>query len=191
MQIFDIGTIGTSLTANTVSYIAGQWQETLQRALTPGKSSRVRIYNVGAGGVTSQYGLDNIGLLIRYRPRLVTIEYNMNDCRTSNGISVVQSQANNTAIVQAIQAALPGTLIYLMTMNPPIDGAVAARPNIAAYDQMYRSLATSLGVGMIDTAPSWVGATAIDIPDGIHPTLSAQEARVVPAIRTAVVGQFT
>lgn len=191
MEIFDIATAGTSLTANTVSYIAGQWQEALQRALAPSKQSRIRVYNVGAGGVTSQYGLDNIANVLRYRPRLITIEYNMNDCRTSSGISVAQAETNVSAIVAAILSALPETSVYLMTMSPPIDAAVAARPDIASYDAMYRSLAVTLGVGLIDIAPDWAGATLTEIPDGIHPTLAAQLAITVPAIAAALAGEIT
>jgi lysophospholipase L1-like esterase len=187
MEIFDIATMGTSLTANWVSYIEGQWQELLQRALTPGKSSRSRVYNVGAGGVTSAYGLANIDRVLRYRPKAVTIEYNMNDCATANSISTAQSQSNHVAIINAIKDALPDAAIFLMTMNPPIGSAVSARPNIESYNDVYRALAASLeGVEIIDTAPSWAGATTALIPDDIHPNLAAWKSKLIPAMTTAI-----
>lgn len=192
MEIFDIGTFGTSLSANTVSYVGGFWQEGLERSLAPGKQSRIRVYPVGFGGVTSTYGL-NTGLpkLLQYRPRLVTIEFLMNDCATSNDISPATSEQNHRDIISAIQAALPETAIYLMTMNPPIDGAVAARPEIEMYNDIYRGLAAEIfGLGLIDIAPDWVGATDVEIPDGIHPTLAAQLAITVPAIVASIASEI-
>lgn len=187
MEIFDVATMGTSLTANSASYIEGQWQETLQRALTPGKESRIRVYNVGAGGVTSAYGLANLQSVLRYRPKAITIEYNINDCATANSISTAQSQANHVSIINAIKSALPDALIYLVTMNPPIEAAVIARPNIEDYNNLYRSLAALMdGVDLVDTAPSWAGATTALIPDGLHPNLAAQNSIVVPALASAV-----
>lgn len=187
MEIFDIATMGTSLTANTVSYIEGHWQEVLQRALAPGKSSRVRVYNVGAGGVTSAYGLANIQNVLRYRPKAVTIEYNMNDCATANSISTAQSQSNHVAIIDAIKGALPNPAIFLVTMNPPIGSAVAARPNIESYNDIYRALAASIeGVDIIDTAPLWSGATTGLIPDNTHPNLAAWNSKLIPAMTTAI-----
>lgn len=182
IDIIDIGTIGTSLTANTVSYVGGFWQEALTRALNSGKQNRVRVYNVGAGGVTSSYGLANVQKVIAYRPKIILMEYMMNDCATSNSISLALSEQNHRDIVSTIRASLPDTDIYFVTMNPPIGSATTGRLNIESYNNIYRTLGPELEVGLIDTAPSWSGATSIDIPDGIHPTLTANVSRAVPVM---------
>ena len=188
MVIFDVAAFGTSLTENTIHSIAtGQWQESLQRFLTPGRQSRVRVYNAGIGGATSAQGLANIERVLRFRPKVVTLEFNMNDCATSFSISPSQSQTNHVSMINAIQSALPNALIYLLTMNPPIGAAVSGRPNIESYNDVYRSLAASLqGVDIIDTAPLWAGATTAELPDNVHPTLAALNSKVVPAIAAAL-----
>lgn len=187
MVTFDIATLGTSLTANTASYVKSAWQSTLELELMKGKKSKVRTYNFGFGGVTSSFAATQIPRLLPLRPKVVTIEYNMNDCALSNSISTAQSQANHINIINAIQAALPDTLIFLMTMNPPIGAAVSGRPNIEGYNNVYRALAASIeGVNIIDTAPSWAGATTALIPDNIHPNLAAWTSKLVPAMTTAL-----
>jgi hypothetical protein len=85
-----------------------------------------------------------------------------------------------------------GTLIYLMTMNPPIGGSVAGRPNIESYNDIYRDLAATMaGVDLIDVAPGWAGATTTEIPDNIHPTLAAQNSILVLAMVAALNGVIT
>lgn len=185
MEIFDIATMGTSLSAGTVSYSERNWQIDLERALTPGKSNRVRVHNLGVGGETSAGGLARVGQVIKYRPRLVTIEYMMNDCSTPQGISTAQSQANHQAIINAIRSALPDTLIYLMTMNPPIGAALTNRPNIESYNNVYRSM-TDVDLPLIDIAPLWGVPTSGQIPDTLHPTSAQERAITVPAIAAAI-----
>lgn len=182
MIITDICAFGTSLTAGSADGSGGFWGPWLCEALTPGKSSRVRAYNEGGGGLDSNDALSRISRVTNYRPKIVTIEYLMNDCATAASISVAQSETNHTTIIADIRTALPDVLIFLMTMNPPIGAAVAARPNIEDYNDMYRALAVTLDVGLIDIAPDWTGAGGVMIPDGIHPTEAATKQIAVPAI---------
>jgi hypothetical protein len=79
-----------------------------------------------------------------------------------------------------------------MTMNPPIGGSVAGRPNIESYNDIYRDLAATMaGVDLIDVAPGWAGATTTEIPDNIHPTLAAQNSILVLAMVAALNGVIT
>lgn len=185
MEIFHLVTMGTSLTAGNASS-GGQWQPVLTRALAPGKADRVRVSNVGAGGVTSDYGLaTSLPLTLKYRPDAVTIEYLMNDCSTSNSVSEALCESNTIAIMDALRAELPSIAIFLLILNPAL-ASVTSRAGLNTYNAIYRALAVSEGVGLIDTWDAWGTPTTTEIPDSIHPTLAANVEFALPEMVTQI-----
>lgn len=181
-DIFDIATFGTSLTAGNAS-VGGRWQPHVARALAPGKSDQIRLYNLGIPGGSSRDGLAAIGTLIKLRPKAVTIEFLMNDCAPSHSVTLSQCADLTTQIVDAIRDMDEDTLIYLMTMNPSPNSDRAAQPT---YNEVYRTLAGTLDVGLIDTYPLWPTITPTLAPDGVHTTLAANMATLTPAIASGL-----
>ncbi|OKO70396.1 hypothetical protein AC629_40440 [Bradyrhizobium sp. NAS80.1] len=190
MQIFDVACFGTSLTEGTGNDGAGSppfgsYVPVLQRALAPGKSSRVRCYNFGSGGAWSTVGMTNyLTALKNVRPRAVIIEFMMNDCAL---LSTADSTANHLTIINTLKALPAPPAIFLVTMNPVIgnSSSAIARINLNTYNDIYRSLSLSENVGLIDTYPNWA-ATPTDIPDGVHPTLAANIAKLIPRLVAAL-----
>lgn len=186
-QIFDIACMGTSLTAGSgndgvnLSVIFGSFTVELAKAF-PGKQSHVRVYNVGTPGVNSDYGLANhLPIVKNLKPRAVLIEYMVNDC-LSGGPSTSASTANYNAIIDALKALPVPPSIYLTTMNPVVGSgsAAIARSNLATYNALLSTIATNKSVNTI--VPSWGSPTLTDVPDGVHPTLAFNVAKLIPAI---------
>lgn len=193
VNIFDIATLGTSLTegfGTTGGYVPGGWQPLLERALTPNKASRIRVYNFGKGGASSAIGYtEKLPLVLEVRPKVCLIEFMINDALGTGlppGMSIVDSTQKHVDIINAIKAASPGTAIYLMTMSPVLAHAVTQRPNLTTYNAVYPALATSQSVGFIDNYPLYSGVTSTDIPDGVHPTEACQKAILIPSLVSAL-----
>lgn len=161
-----IVTYGTSLTAG------GLWQRDLQRTLVRCLRQPVTIVNLGKGGRTSDWGVKNVGVVIRANPDVVLIEFAINDAYEANSISLDDSYDNTARIVVAIREALPGAKVEMMTTNPTF---VPGRVREAGYQEQYRRLAADLRTGLIDLFPAWSAELVGEarrrlIPDGIHPT---------------------
>lgn len=175
-----IVSMGTSLSH------AGGWLPELYRYLIVGHSSRISAACIGRSGEASDWGVANVGVLTRMRPDIALIEFAINDAYTAKGISLSQSEANITTIVQAIQTDSPHTEIFLLTMNPTLGAGASVRPNLPDYYALYNSLAPSLGVGLVDAFTVWGSPTTVEIPDGIHPTLAALQAVFLPLLSAAI-----
>lgn len=184
-DFFDIGTLGTSLTAG--SGAAESYHRSLECALRPGKQSIIRSYNMGvAGGQTDPHGFANYPIVGKLRPKVILIEFSMNDLFKG----VTQARADMRTLLSGLQATSPTTKLFLMTMNTVVGSSSSAtsRAAVNTYYQIYRDeVVLQPAVGLIDTYPAWSGATLTDIPDGVHPTVAANTARLIPAI-VAVLG---
>lgn len=178
MPVFDIATMGSSLTAGNA--VSRSWHRELRRSLVPGKATSIRTYNFGIGGADTNTGLAIVSQVVALKPRAVLIEYSANDCQLS--FSVMRGKTID--LINALKVGTPTTGIYLMVMNPVVGSGPSAvgRPNLPTFHQMYRDLAVSENVGLIDTAPAWAGVTVAEIPDGIHPLPNTNLARLIPGI---------
>lgn len=172
--------IGTSLSHS------GGWVAEIPRYLTVGKSDQIVAACLDQNGTASPWGLDNVHRLVDLRPDIALIEFATNDAGTSNGISVSESKANATTIVNAIRGGSPHTEIFLMTMNPMIGHGADARPNLADYYNGYIELAPQIGVGLIDAFTGWGTPTSDQMPDNIHPTLDAWKEKLLPLVAAAL-----
>lgn len=180
--IFDIATIGTSLTAG--SGAARSYHYDLEAALQPGKASKIRTYNHGIPGGYSSDGIAAYRLTSNMRAKVILIEFSMNDCL----LSEATVEANTITLLDDLKAASPESAIYLMTMNPVVgsSGSATSRSALPDFYQMYRDLSVSQSVGLIDTYPTWSGVTEVEIPNGVHPTVEANRQYLVPAIASVL-----
>lgn len=182
LPVFDIATMGSSLTAGNA--ISRSWHRELRNALLPGKSEEIRTYNFGIGGADIDDAAPVADKVILLRPRVITIEYSMNDCQ----LDFTHVRTATIALLEELKAGTPDSLIYLMTMNPVVGSSLSAtsRSNLGIFYQMYRDLAVSEDVGLIDTNPDWGGVTVAGIPDGIHPLADTNKDRLIPAMVEAL-----
>lgn len=198
-QIYDIACMGTSLTAGTgfdpasPTQIYGSFTSVLARAF-PTKASHLRIYSIANGGVNSDYGLANhLPVVQRLRPRAVFIEYMMNDCASSGGVTTGTSTSNYNAIIDALQALPSVPAIYLTVMNPTVgsSSSALARSNLPTYNALLSGIASGQGAGVSVVTPSWGTLTLTDVPDGVHPTMACNTSILIPSIVSAVGSSIT
>ena len=186
--IFDIATMGTSLSAGTGA--TQSFHLDLERALSAGKQSYVRTYNFGIGGGYTTDGIARVNEVIRLKPKVVTVEFTMNDCL----VPLATAQANTISLLNSLKTGLPTSLLYLLILNKVIgagSGGANIRTGVDTYNDMYRSLAVSQSVGLIDTYAAWAPTTLTDIPDGVHPTAAANLTYALPGMVSALSSLIT
>ena len=176
----NIVTFGTSLTNQN------DWQRDLGNDLSSIWKNNVEVAKVASGGKTSRWGLENIPRVVQFKPRIVLIEFVINDSDIRHQIWPKESLNNHTRIIHILKSELPDVKIYLMTMSPALRlRRWLLRPFINSYNAQYRSISKRLGVGLIDIDLMWhspdVDLTRA-IPDGVHPTREAALQITVPAI---------
>ena len=181
MDIFDFACFGTSLT----SADAREWQRDVAKALCVGASVPCAQYDCGKSGETSVWALANTQSVINLRPKAVLIEFAANDCATVHDISTTEFRTNMEGVVAALKAGLPDAALFLMTMNPIIAPALTDRPNVEDYHDVLRSMVDD-DLTLIDNYPLWTSPSLTQIPDGLHPTLDADRAVMVPNIIEAL-----
>lgn len=188
MSSLDIVILGTSLSIG--AGLANSYAHDLVPFMEHGKTGRVRVHNFSKDGAQSSQGLIEYPKACALKPRVALIEYQMNDCL----VSQATSRSRTLSIINGFKALSPGTLIRLVTTNPTFSEAsseAAARTFVNNYYQIYRDLAVSENVGLIDGYYAWSGAALSEIPDGVHPTVAAHRARTVPFIAAALSNLLT
>lgn len=178
-DVFDVAFMGTSLTWPPSS---GFWLKDCENFLQSKTSKEVRFYQRGLGGAIASTGYSDRGAAIGMRPKVIVLEYAMNDAATSNGITTSQFSSVMSDLINAIKIGSPNSKIALMTMNPTIGEALTRVPNVNSYYQILRNLSVSQSLTLIDNFPLWGSPTAGQIPDGVHPTREALRAVTVPNV---------
>lgn len=191
---------GTSLTAG------GAWVGQMSSWLSAKYPGLLTIINSGLSGKNSAEGLAQLNSkVLAHHPDTVFIEFAMNDAFLYNdgtpNLSVAQARANLIAIIDAIRAQNPGAEIILQTMNtvwnsPTGSNASATlRPNLAAYYQMYREVAATRNLLLIDHHPNWAALQQDDpatyqtyVPDGVHPGAAGLGRVVLPLLQWKLSG---
>ena len=179
---YTVACYGTSLTTGRLS---AAWPTRLERNLQAVAARPVRVFDVGQGGATSQWGIDNIFRATQNRPDACLLEgFSINDAITANAISIAQARVNKVAIKNAILAARPDTRIFVLTMNGVPDTSL--RPNLEAYYQDDRDFATAYGFTLLDIRAAWGTPNYTDTPDGLHPDQAAVDRVLLPAVTAAL-----
>jgi lysophospholipase L1-like esterase len=199
-----ITAIGTSLT--NASF--GSWFGQMGAWLESEYPSQVTLFNEAIPSSASKYtttytspgsGLDvQLANALAHNPDAVFIEFGMNDAYTPYGISVQMSKDNLQAMIDQIHtwasSRSKSVDIVIQTMNN--DGGSSLRPNLAAYYQGYRDVATANGLLLIDNYANWMNLYQTDattwrsyVPDGVHPNALGTEKIILPEIERALMSQ--
>lgn len=180
-KIYDIAFHGTSLTSDRV----GNWQDSFTNRILASSGKSVRCYDFGLPGGTSLDIYNNSSAGVLLKPWAAVIEAGMNDCPPGNGISVAQMKTNVLNLINLYKAVSINTKLFIMTMNPIVvpPGSSTNAAALPSYYQGLRDLqAVTSGVSLIDVHPLWGTPNSTQIPDGVHPTLVAENAVLVPKL---------
>lgn len=181
-------TYGTSLTAG------GAWVEQLQQLLTSSYPGKATVINSGKGAMWSKWGIDNLDKrVIEKKPDTILIEFAINDAYLPYETSVEQARTHLENMIERILKSNSKCEIVLMVMNPPIGVHLKRRPKIKDYYQMYRDVAKTQKLLLIDHYPQWERILNEDpelfnqyVPDGIHPGVEGCKSVITPAIAKAL-----
>lgn len=176
---------GTSLSASKEGWPA--MLESSLNALYPGK---VEVINSAQAAMWSSWGVENLReRVLDQKPDMAIIEFAMNDAYLPYITSVEAARLNLEYMVYRIRELYPGCSIILQVMNMPIAEHKEQRPNIELYYNLYRKEARKLKVKLIDHYEYWVPLLKKGekefyqyVPDGIHPSITAQKELVLPHI---------
>lgn len=177
-------TYGTSLTK------VGAWSDQLATVLEQSYPGQVTFINSGQGGSNSDWGSRSFDeKVIQNKPDTIFIEFAINDAVASRKTGVKHARRNLEGMIDQLSIARPGCEIILMVMNPPVGDPMAQRPNLAAYNQMYRDVASKRGFQLIDHYPIWEKLLNEDpgrfmeyVPDGIHPVREGALGVILPTM---------
>lgn len=180
-------TYGTSLTA------AGAWVKQMTTVLEEKFPKQATVINSGGSGKWSDWGVANLQKrVIDKKPDTVFIEFSINDSVARFNGSVPIAKKNLETMIDAILKANPQCEIILMTMTPGNahpEGHKSYRKDIAAHYEMYRNVAQTRKIRLIDHYPNWIELQTKDkptfdkyVPDSIHATPEGCEKIITPVI---------
>lgn len=150
----------------------GAYAKTLQFELDRRWEGKFVVWDDGIGR-NSGWGLANLqSRVIDERADAVFLEFATNDAIGRERLDLRESEANLTAIVERLRAALPDADIVLLTMNPRTD----ATADFPSYCDACRRVAETHGLKLVDLYPIWEDFRRKDslgyaecVPDGVHP----------------------
>jgi len=160
MQIrkpFVLACYDTSLGAGRLS---ADWVPRLNGIIRgfPEAKGPVVIHNMGHGGWTSNDLLAGVGDVVALKPSHIFTEGGaVNDCPdfgSGPAISRTTHNANNTAMLGAMLAGIPGVDITLMTMSS-VSPSQTARSQLGTYYADEIATATGLGLRVLDNYTGW------------------------------------
>lgn len=181
---------GTSLTEH------GAWAKALKDWFDAEYPGRVGFTNSGGSGRNSKWGVANLEKrVLTFQPDLIFIEFSYNDATKQSKLSLRECEKNLHKIVQAIRSQSTSAVIVLQVMNPAWDApngknTSSKRPDVEAYNDVYRTYAREHGLVLLDHYPAWESLKNTDlekfhlaIPDGSHPSPEASLAVTWPRIK--------
>lgn len=179
---------GTSLTK------VGAWTDQLATVLEQNYPGQVTFINSAQGGSNSDWGSRSFEeKVIQKKPDTVFIEFAINDAVASRNTSVSHARKNLEGMIDRLLEAQPNCEIILMVMNPPVAFPARQRPNLVAYNQMYRDVARERELQLIDHFPVWEKLLAEDpgrflqyVPDAIHPVREGALNVILPTMIEAL-----
>jgi len=144
------------------------------------------IINAGVSGDTTASGTRRLAWALKTKPDIVVIALGGND--GLRGLSLDQTRANLSTLIDGVRAA--GATPLLAGMQIPLNYGADYRNSFAA---MYPALATEKQITLLPFLLVGVGGvSALNQPDGIHPTAEGQKlvaatvyAALVPLINRA------
>jgi acyl-CoA thioesterase-1 len=180
-------TYGTSLTAA----VGGKaWVYTVDSALNKKYNGLLKTVNSAKSAMWSTWGVQHLeDSVIKKHPDAVLIEFGMNDAFTAYNTSIEVAKLNLNYMIDRIKLDNPDCEIILQTMDIALDGHGTARPDLLKYYQLYRDVAKSRRLLLIDHYPHWKAlldkgkdAYLKAVPDGLHPGVEASKSIIAPYV---------
>lgn len=187
-------TYGTSLTA-----AAGgkAWVFAVDSALNKKYNGLLKTINSAKSAMWSTWGVQHLeDSVIKKHPDAVLIEFSMNDAFTAYNTSVEVAKLNLNYMIDRIKLDNPDCEVILQTMDIALDGHGTARPDLLKYYQLYRDVAKSRHLLLIDHYPHWKAlldkgkdAYLKAVPDGLHPGVEASKSMIAPYVVARLEGK--
>lgn len=131
--------------------------------------------------------------VISRKPDAVLIEFAINDAFVPYHTSPQLAQLNLEYMINRLMLCNPDCEIILQLMNPPTGQHAADRPELAAYYEVYRTVATKYGLMLIDHDSYWkdilsagIETFLTHVPDGIHPNAESARSLIAPYVLRAL-----
>jgi acyl-CoA thioesterase-1 len=156
---------GNSLTAGFGAEPGNSYPDFLQKDLDRA-GLRWRVINAGVSGDTTTDGVNRLGEVLGYKPRIVIVEFGGND--GLRGLPIETTRANLEQIVLSLRNAGVKVILAGMTL-PPNYGP----DYIRTFEQIYRDLAAKYKLTRIPFLLEGVATVAtrnLMQRDGLHPT---------------------
>ncbi|MGF7079383.1 SGNH/GDSL hydrolase family protein [Mucilaginibacter sp. UYCu711] len=187
-------TYGTSLTAA----VGGKaWVYSVDSALNKKYNGLLKTVNSAKSAMWSTWGVQHLeDSVIKKHPDAVLIEFGMNDAFTAYNTSVELAKLNLNYMIDRIKLDNPDCEIILQIMDIALDGHGTARPDLLKYYQLYRDVAKSRHLLLIDHYPHWKAlldkgkdAYLKAVPDGLHPGVEASKSMIAPYVVARLEGE--
>ena len=156
---------GDSLTAGFGAEPGNSYPDFLQKDLDAA-GLPWHVINAGVSGDTTTDGVNRLGEVVAYKPRIVIVEFGGND--GLRGLPIETTRANLDQIVAALQKTGARVVLAGMTL-PPNYGP----DYIRTFEQIYRDLAAKYKLVRIPFLLEGVATVAtrnLMQRDGLHPT---------------------
>ena len=156
---------GDSLTAGFGAEPGNSYPDFLQKDLDAA-GLPWHVINAGVSGDTTTDGVNRLGEVVAYKPRIVIVEFGGND--GLRGLPIETTRANLDQIVAAVQKTGAKVVLAGMTL-PPNYGP----DYIRTFEQIYRDLAAKYKLIRIPFLLEGVATVAtrhLMQRDGLHPT---------------------
>jgi acyl-CoA thioesterase-1 len=156
---------GDSLTAGFGAEPGNSYPDFLQKDLDRARLGW-HVINAGVSGDTTTDGVNRLGEVLAYKPRIVIVEFGGND--GLRGLPIETTRANLDQMVAALRNAGVKVILAGMTL-PPNYGP----DYIRTFEQIYRDLAAKYEVRRIPFLLEGVATVAtrnLMQRDGLHPT---------------------
>lgn len=119
---------------------------------------KVETMSAARPGDTSKIGLERMEVdVLKYKPSLLMIAFAFSDARDKAGISLEDSRANLSAMIEKTRKLVPECDIVLVTthsLNTWGEGD-QRRSDLSAYYKVVREVAAAQKVGLIDNSAVW------------------------------------
>src|SRR5216684_3272 len=155
---------GDSLTAGFGAEPGNSYPDFLQKRL-----DNWRVVNAGVSGDTTTDGVNRLGEVLAYKPRIVIVEFGGND--GLRGLPIETTRANLEQMVSALQKAGVSVVLAGMTL-PPNYGP----DYIKSFERIYADLKAKYKVTEIPFLLEGVATNrSLMQRDGLHPTGKGNE----------------
>jgi acyl-CoA thioesterase I len=180
-------TYGTSLTAGAGGKA---WVDSVNKALNKKYNGLLTTINAAKSAMWSTWGVQHLeDSVIKKKPDAVIIEFGMNDAFSNYNTSIAVARLNLNYMIDRIKLYNPDCEVILQTMDIALDGHGTMRPGLEKYYQMYRDVAKTRKLLLIDHYPHWKAildkgkdAYLKLVPDGLHPDENGARQVIAPYV---------